>query len=269
MATCFYAFDPCDPRAPSVEQWEAMSEAERERAVEALPSELPRETAPEGDEHRDPKEKALEALREYFRRLGRSVYLSAELPVYYPGERVFAPDLIAVLDVDPHLRRQWVVSHEGKGLDFALEVTLGGDRKKDLEDNVERYAMLGIPEYFVLDLKLNRILGYRLAAGGSYEPIVPQVGRWASRILGLELALELGRVRFYAGSAPLPHSDELIARLDSMVRELVVKEQDLAQALAAAQAKAEQEQARAEQERARADRLAARLRELGADPDDG
>ena len=36
-----------------------MSDSERQQAVEALPSELPRETAPEGDEHRDPKEKAL------------------------------------------------------------------------------------------------------------------------------------------------------------------------------------------------------------------
>ncbi|MBN1605322.1 MAG: Uma2 family endonuclease [Polyangiaceae bacterium] len=275
MATCSYLLDPTDPRAPSTEQWATMSETERQRAVEALPSELPRETAPEGDEHRDPKEKALEALREYYRRLGRSVYLSAELPVYYPAERVFAPDVIAVLDVDPHPRQRWAVLHEGKGLDFALEITLAGDRKKDLEDNVMRYAALGIPEYFVLDLRLNRILGYRLSAGRGYEPIVPQAGRWASQILGLDLALELGRVRFFSGSAPLPHADELIARLDEMVRELVAKEQDLARALEEAQAEAEREKARAEQQRAeaerekaRAERLAARLRELGVDVED-
>ena len=181
---------------------------------------------------------------------------------------MFAPDVIAVLDVDPHPRQRWVVLHEGKGLDFALEITLAGDRKKDLEDNVVRYAALGIPEYFVLDLKLNRILGYRLSAGRGYEPIVPQAGRWASRILGLDLALELGRVRFFAGSAPLPHADELIARLDTMVRELVVKEQDLARALEQAQAEAESEKVRAEQQQLRAERLAARLRELGVDVDD-
>lgn len=277
-----YRLDPNDPRAPSVEEWAQMSESERERVVAQLPSEVPRETAPEGDVHREPKEKALEALREYYRRLGRRVYLSAELPVYYPAEPMFAPDVIAVLDVEPHRRHRWAVSREGKGLDFALEITLEGDRRKDLERNVERYARLGIPEYFVLDLKLDRILGYRLTAAGKYEPIVPQGGRWDSRVLGLDLALELGRVRFFAGSAPLPYAEELIVRLDTMVSDLVSKEQELARALGEAtaeaerekanaaqeKANAEQERTKAEQEKARADRLAARLRELGVEPDE-
>lgn len=281
MASASYAPNPLDPRAPSQEQWDQLSSAERARVVSQLPSEIPRETAPEGDPHRDPKEKAIEALREYFRRLGRRVYLSAELPVYYPAERVFAPDVIAVLDVEPHQRHRWVVSQEGRGLDFALEITLVGDRKKDLEDNVARYARLGIEEYFVLDLKLNRIVGYRQGTSGSYEPIVPQAGRWASRVLGLDLALELGRVRFFAGSAPLPYADELIARLDAMVGDLVSKEQALAKQLEAMsdaveqekakaeqeKAKAEQEKAKAEQEKARADRLAERLRALGVEPE--
>src|SRR5262245_36984624 len=41
----------------------------------------------------------------------------------------------------------WVVAEEGKGLDFVLEVLHKGDRNKDLVENVERYAQLGIPEY--------------------------------------------------------------------------------------------------------------------------
>jgi Uma2 family endonuclease len=281
MATASYAPDPVDPRAPSQELWDRLTDAQRAAVAAQLPSEVPRESAPEGDPHRDPKEKAVEALREYFRRLGRRVYLSAELPVYYPEERVFAPDVIAVLDVETHQRLRWVVSHEGRGLDFALEVTLEGDRRKDLEVNVERYARLGIEEYFVLDLKLNRIIGYRLSRANAYEPIVPQAGRWTSHVLGLDLALELGRVRFFAGSAPLPYAEELIARLDAMVDGLVSKEQTLARELAAMtekaekeeakaeqeKAKAEQEKAKAEQERARAERFAVRLRELGVDPD--
>jgi Uma2 family endonuclease len=271
MTTRSFAVDPRDPRAPSAEEWATMSEAERARAVDQLPSELPREGLPEGDPHRDPKDKALEALREYFRRQGRRVYLSGELPIYYPGEGVFAPDLIAVLDVEPHPRQRWVVSAEGKGLDFALEITLSGHRRKDLETNVDRYARLGIPEYC--------ILGYRLDKPGPYESILPQRGRWSSRVLGLDLALELGRVRFFAGSAPLPHSEELIVRLESMLGELVSKERALADELEVAldraeaekaraeaeKARAEAEKARAEAEGARADRLATRLRELGLD----
>ena len=260
MAAGSKAPNPLDPRAPSQDQWDQMTAEERERVVAQLPSEVPRETEPEGDPHRDPKEKAVETLREYYRKIGRRVYLSAELPVYYPAERMFAPDVIAGLDVEPHQRLRWVVSHEGRGIDFALEVTLEGDRKKDLEDNVERYARLGIAEYFVLDLKLRRLLGYRLTEARSYEPIIPQAGRWASHVLGLDLASEDGRVRFYAATAPLPYADELIVRLDTMIGDLVTKEQALAQQLEAMTAKAEQE-------KTRADRLEAKLRELGVEPE--
>jgi Uma2 family endonuclease len=231
-----------------------MSPEERLRVVDSLPSEFPRAGPPEGDHHRIPKERALESLREYFRRLRRRVYLSSELPVYYPGERMFAPDVIAVLDVEPHPRQKWVVAVEGRGLDFALEVNVSGDRAKDLEDNVVEYARLGIPEYFVYEPLRNRVLGYRLVSGrADYQPIVPQEGRWASSVLGLDLAMEGGRIRFFHGSAPLPEAEELIVRLGTMVDEIVRREEDLAKQL--------------ETERTRADRLAARLRALGIDPE--
>jgi hypothetical protein len=80
MSIAPYRLDAADPRAPTVDQWEAMSIEERNTVVNNLPSELPRATLPEGDRHRIPKEKAVEALREFFRRIGRRVYLSAELP---------------------------------------------------------------------------------------------------------------------------------------------------------------------------------------------
>ncbi len=277
MGLSGYALDPADPRAPTHEQWEAMSPAERERVVQMLPSELPRRTAPEGDLHRIPKEKATGALGEFFRRMGRRVYLSAELPVYYPGEPWFAPDLIAVLDVDPDARDRWVVSAEGKGLDFVLEITLSGDRRKDLEKNVARYASLGIPEYFILDLRAQRIVGYRLDSErpGSYTAIVPQAGRWASGVLGLDLVMEGGRIRFYAGSAELLETDELIGRLTRMVDGLVRKQEDLARTLEEERRRASrlEERASSAEERAssaeeRAARLAERLRALGVDPDE-
>jgi hypothetical protein len=127
-----------------------MSEEARKRVVASLPGEVTdaEMSPPEGDRHFQAKVRALETLRSYFVRQRRRVYLAAELPVYYPGARRFAPDLLAVLDVDPHERDKWVVSAEGKGLDFVLEVHVGGDRKKDAEENVTRYARLGIPEYF-------------------------------------------------------------------------------------------------------------------------
>lgn len=233
---------------------------ERASIVQSLPSEFPSATPPEGDPHRIPKSKALEALGEFFRRMKRRVYLSSELPVYYPEERVFAPDILAVLDVEPGERDRWVVSAEGRGLDFVLEVAVRGDTKKDLVSNVHRYARLGIPEYFAYEPLTPRLSGFRLERPGTYAPIVPQGGRWASNVLGLELGIEARRIRFFSGTAPLPEADELISSLSRMLDDIVQREQRLI-------AELEEERVRAEEERVRAERLAEKLRKLGVDPD--
>ena len=275
MSTKGFKVDADDPRAPPADVWEAMTEAERAKVIASLPSEIPRAHPPEGDRHFLPKIKAREALGEYFRRIGRGVYLGSELPVYYPGERVFAPDLIAVLDVDPHPRERWAVSQEKRGVDLALEITLHGDPKKDLERNVVLFARLGIPEYFVLDARTSRLIGYRLAPGDStYTPVVPQGGRWTSKVLGLDLSLEAGRVRFFHGSAALPEASELIVRLEGMMDDLTTRVETTDRAREEAdRAREEADRAREEADRAReeaearAERLAQRLRELGVDPD--
>jgi Uma2 family endonuclease len=250
-----YRVDPDDPRAPSMEIWEQLAPAERERIVDQLPSEIDL-GPPEGDPHRIPKERGLQALDAFFRRIGRRVYLSAELPVYYPGERIFAPDLIAVTDVEPGERMRWVVAHEGRGLDFALEVTLEGSRKKDFEENVLRFARLGIPEYFVFDRRNRRIHGWRLERPGApYEPIVQQQGRWRSAVLGLDLAVEGDRFRFYLGTALLPETEELLDRANLLV-------EDLQNKIESAEHRAEQEQKRAEQAELRVRELEAELQRV-------
>lgn len=261
-----YIVDPEDPRAPSLEEWERLSVAEREQVVQQLPSEIESSPPPEGDLHRIPKQRGLEALDEFFRRAGRRVYLSSELPVYYPAERMFAPDLIAVTEVEPHERMRWVVADEGKGLDLALEVTVEGSRKKDLEENVSRYARLGIPEYFVFDRRSGRLHGWRLEEGQHhYAAIVPQHGRWESRVLGLELGVDGGRFRFYAGSALLLENRELLDHANHLVDDLLGRLGAMEQELSASQAgkaQAEADKAQAEADKARAEQ---RVRELEAE----
>ncbi|HSK00009.1 MAG TPA: Uma2 family endonuclease [Kofleriaceae bacterium] len=173
---------------------------------------------PEGERHFQAKVRALDVLRGYFRRQRRRVYLAAEMPTYYPAEPRFAPDLFAVLEADDTVRDKWVVSAEGKGLDWVLEVHVGGDRKKDAELNVARYARLGIPEYFVYDRARNRLAAYRLVTPEArvYTAILPNHGLYESRVLGLDVQVEEDRLRFYSGMAPLPESDDLIARLQVM-----------------------------------------------------
>src|SRR5262249_28371759 len=138
------------PMAPSVAEWEALVPSERDAVVAALPGEVTyaEMSPPEGDRHFKAKTRALGALRSYFTRQRRRIYLAAELPVYYPAEPRFAPDLLAVLDAEDVDRDKWGASSEGKGPDWVLEVHVGGDRKKDAELNGARYARLGSPGDF-------------------------------------------------------------------------------------------------------------------------
>ncbi|HYO57581.1 Uma2 family endonuclease [Archangium sp.] len=198
-----------------------MSMEERERVVESLPAEVTWDeiAMPEGDLHFEGKRQALDVLRGYFKQQRRRVYVGAELPIYYPGERRFAPDLLVVLDVETHPRGKWVVSAEGKGLDWVMEVHVGGDRKKDAEYNVQRYARLGIPEYFIYDRTRERLEAYRLPSpeAREYVRMEPRQGRYTSEVLGLELQLDEGVLRFWAGNALLLESEEINERLREML----------------------------------------------------
>ena len=78
---------------------------------------------------------------------------------------------------------------------------------------------------------------------------MPQGGRLSSQVLGLELALEDGHLRFFEGTAPLEDAAERIARLGSMLEKVVAGQEDaerlareLAEELAEEQRLREQEQ---------------------------
>lgn len=215
-----------------------MSPAQRERLLVEILDALsdPRSAMAEGRPHKKAKGQVMDMLTLHFGTTGRVIYLAEELAVLYPGEDVFVPDILAVTDVpqpedDP--RMAWVVAEEGKGLDLVLEVLHQGDRSKDLVDNVERYARLGIPEYFVYDRLRQQIHGYRLPVAGAarYQRIVPQAGLYRSMVLGLDLAVMAGRLRFFYGTSELFGTADLISRLKGMVEDLESKA-DQAQALA-------------------------------------
>jgi Uma2 family endonuclease len=188
------------PRAPSHEEWVAMTPEAQAKVVESLPGEVTdaEQAMSEGELHSGAKIAAMQQLKGYFQRQGRSVYVVAELPVYYPDEDRFSPDVLAVLDVETHTRSKWFVDHEGKGLDWVLEVHVGGNRKKDALYNVWRYAQLGIPEYFILDRQKNELQGYRLKGPGrkEYVKMRPRGGRYYSRVLGLTLEVRGGELKF-------------------------------------------------------------------------
>ena len=263
------------PIAPTEGEWQKMTPDERERLLVKVLDSLsdPRSLMSEGRPHKKAKSRALDMLGLHFNALGRSVYLAEEMAVLYPSEEVFSPDVLAVLDVpqpedDPRLA--WVVADEKKGLDFVLEVLHHGDRNKDLVNNVERYGRLGIPEYFIYDRARQQIHGYRLTGPDAkrYQRIVPQGGHYSSLVLGLDLIIQGGKLRFFYGIGELIGSADLIGRLTGIVGELEAKaeqaEANAEQAAAKAQqaeAKTEQAEAKAQQAEAKAEQALAGLRE--------
>jgi Uma2 family endonuclease len=239
---------------PTVEVWRAMSPVERERFLVRVLDALsdPVGAMSEGRPHKKAKTRTLDRLGLHFSTVGRAVYLAEEMAVLYPGAEPFTPDVLAVVDVvepEDDQRMAWVVADEGKGVDLVLEVLHHGDRKKDLVANVDRYAALGIAEYFVYDRAEQRIHGFRLPPGGArrYQRLVPQGGRYTSTVLGLDLAVAGGALRFYVGQAELPGTADLIGRLHGMVGELIVKADEVAAELAEANARADQAATRADQ----------------------
>jgi Uma2 family endonuclease len=224
---------PAVPTTPTVEVWRTMSPAEQldfqVRVLDALDATA--DVMGEGRPHKKAKSRTIDALGLHFKATGRAVYLAEEMAVLYPGVEAFTPDIFAVLDVEEpeeDERMAWVVADEGKGLDLVIEVLHKGKRDKDLVENVERYATLGIPEYFVYDRLRHKLHAYHLPVPGAarYQHVMPQLGRHHSTVLGLDLQVVGTDLRFLAGEAELPGSAQLIERLQGMMSSVSVRLED-------------------------------------------
>jgi flagellar biosynthesis GTPase FlhF len=163
-----------------------------------------------------------------------------------------------VLDAEDVERNKWIVSAEGKGLDWVLEVHVGGDRKQ----YAERYARLGIPEYFLYDRARNVLQAYRLASREArvYTAIVPNRGLYESRVLGLDVQVNKDRLWFYAGTELLLESEELVARIQARVLEAQRRAEEEAR-LRKKEARLREEAERRREETERGPQEAEQLRE--------
>jgi hypothetical protein len=181
------------------------------------------------------------------------IFLESDMMVYYSEDDKFAADVIGVLGASVRFRTNWVVPAEGgKGVDICIEVHVYGSRKKDEETNVERYARLGIREYFYFDAERPRLFGYRLGKeSSSYAELDFVDGVLHSEVLGLNLKVEGDELFFFDGKEKL-HPGTKAART-------LAKGKEAAERRAAAEAaRAEAEAARAKAEAARAEAEAAR-----------
>ena len=148
---------------------------------------------------------AIDALRAYFQ--GRDdVYVAGDLFLYYEEgnpRAVLAPDVFVVLGAPNHLRASYMLWREPKVPDFVLEITSQSTRTQDQGTKRERYATLGVQEYFQYDPTRDYLepplQGLRLV-GNTYQPIPATTSLEGtlvlrSDVLGLELRLEEGTLR--------------------------------------------------------------------------
>ena len=230
-----------------------MSPTEQRRVAEALPTWVPPDESGsmDGDRHERVCASVRTALQGFFAATGRTVYVSGEIAVYFPGASRVSPDVFVVLDAEPGPRDSWIVTREQRAPSWVLEVVVLGHRDQDLVHHPIEYAAHGIREYFVFDLRARRLHGWRLndPAIAVYTPIVPQVGRYHSEVLGLDLAISGENLRLYHGTSRLLDADEVAEEL----RDRLNDEQMLRVEAEEARASAEQARASAEEARRRAE----------------
>ena len=151
---------------------------------------------------------AVQAVRDHF--LPRpKVYVTGNLFIYLeegnPKNRI-APDMYVVVNGGHRFRYTYKVWEEPGGMpDFVLEIVSHSTWRTDLGPKRDRYAALGVGEYWLHDPRANfmhpALAGYRLT-GGAYAPIrgiesADGTLTMHSETLGLDLCLQGEDLRFF------------------------------------------------------------------------
>jgi Uma2 family endonuclease len=179
----------------------------------------------ESDFQREYLTYAVEVLRIYFQDRA-DVYVSGNLFIYYEQGNptaVVAPDVFVVFGVAKRDRFSYKLWEENKAPDFILEITSKSTLSEDQGVKRGVYAFLGVREYFQYDPTGDylepQLKGLRLGEG-NYLPIPATVLSdgsllLTSEVLGLELRLQAGSLRFYdpvTGEKLLSHQESEQAR---------------------------------------------------------
>jgi Uma2 family endonuclease len=178
-----------------------------------------------------------------------NVYVSGNLLIYYEegnSSASISPDVFVVRDRPKGKRTSYKVWQENNQYpDFVLEITSKSTVSQDQGTKRGLYAYWGVSEYFQYDPTADYLKpplqGYQLI-DRNYVPL-PATSlsngdlSVTSTVLGLELHLEQGELRFYNPAT----GEKLLTHAESEAARQIVED--------------------------KARRLAARLQELGIDPD--
>lgn len=162
---------------------------------------------PDGDYQGETYRYVVPALKAWFR-TRPDVYASGDLFIYLEEgnpRNSIAPDAFVVLGAANHRRETYRLWEEPAGMpDFVLEIVSPSTWRTDLGAKREKYAALGVREYWLHDPHGRHLqpalAGYRLE-GSAYVPLpateTPEGIAMRSDVLGLELHLDGDDLRLF------------------------------------------------------------------------
>ena len=228
------------------------------------------------DLHRDILFGTIETLKAHFKQYP-DVYVSGDILMYYvkgDPHQVVSPDVLVSFGLGKKRRNTYLVWVEGKLPDFVMEFSSKTTYDEDLGPKMDRYASLGIQDYFLYDalgIYLPKpLMGFTLVDGG-YVPISEdEDGGLHSDVLSLDFHVDdvgLGLYDPVAGAWLQTTAESAEARAEQekarAEQEKARAEQEKARA-ETAETRAEQEKARAETAETRAEQEAARAEQEAA-----
>lgn len=156
----------------------------------------------ETDWHRNWIIRLIDMLQQRYR--GQQVYVTGDLLLYYEEgnpKRFLVPDVFVVLNHLPGMRRIYKLWEEGKPPNAVIEVTSRRTKREDANAKPQKYAAIGVGEYFLFDPTNDYLRpplrGYRLTDEG-YVPIEPDAtGGLICEQLSLRLCLDAGALVIY------------------------------------------------------------------------
>ena len=224
----------------------------------------------ESTRHAEASNYAFDALRVWFKDQPDTLVANDLVMLFEEGNprAALSPDLMVIFDVGNPDRSSYKVWQEGHTLPaFALEILSKRTWRKDLRVKPGLYAALGVREFWLFEPFEPRLAGHRLDKNG-YRCIRPlRDGGLRSEVLGLDVVVQDGGLRFRnpADGEILPdylQSAAMCAEAERRLEQEVVARREAERRLeqeAVPRREAEYRARTAEQRAARAERRAAEL----------
>ena len=153
----------------------------------------------ESTRHTEASNYGFDALRAWFKDRPETLVAHDLVLLFEEGnpEAALSPDLMVIFGAGNPDRSSYKLWEEGRKVPaFALEVLSKRTWRKDVRVKPGLYGALGVREYWLFEPFGMRLAGYRLS-GGEYRRIRGMAdGACRSQVLGLEVLVESGGLRF-------------------------------------------------------------------------